>query len=559
MASALGPGPRHLIPEATKWPLTRTSSIILLMGIFFLASLWMLVFYQINYIYTRTFDEVSKETINLAAAFEEHVRRVISEADKDLLYLKTCYEREGILSPTFSFYWDSVVIDPSRSQVAIINEQGVVSKSLVKSALYRMIHSREYFLVHKSSDDSKLYVGKTISSVSSRQDVIPLTRRINKPDGSFGGVIYIALKADYFLSFYQKIDLGRNQLISITGLDGYSRTRRSDNDLKGGQDLRSAQIWKEVQAGKVSGTYMTENIIDGINRIMSFRVMPDYPLIVAVGKSTDVSMEEFSKIRQLYFNGAALISLFMVIAGMFLASFYAKQRDLNIELSRLDRLNLVGEMAASIGHEVRNPLTTVRGYLQLFLRKEKYSDNQEELSTMISELDRANSIITEFLSLAKNKSVKLKPGNINKVIDALFPLLQAEAFHSGCNLQMEQCEIPDVLFDENEIRQLILNLVRNGYEAMEPGRTLTIKTWCDSNEAVLSVCDSGKGIPQAILEKLGTPFLTTKASGTGLGLAVCYRIADRHGAKIEVNTSEKGTTFNVKFKLNKNVEGVYTV
>ncbi|MDR7867291.1 MAG: MASE3 domain-containing protein [Sporomusaceae bacterium] len=227
-----------------------------------------------------------------------------------------------------------------------------------------------------------------------------------------------------------------------------------------------------------------------------------------------------------------------------------ERRIFEAELARLDRLNTVGELAAGIGHEIRNPLTTVRGYLQLFANKEKYAEHREQFATMIEELDRANAIISEYLSLARTKAAEPGQGDLNGVLKALYPLLEADAARAGHSLELSTGDIPAVRFDEREIRQLVLNLARNGLEAMEPGGRLTISTFCDRGGAVLAVGDSGGGIPQEVLDKLGTPFMTTKEHGTGLGLAVCRRIADRHGAKLEVTTSSAGTTFFLRFGRN---------
>jgi signal transduction histidine kinase len=223
------------------------------------------------------------------------------------------------------------------------------------------------------------------------------------------------------------------------------------------------------------------------------------------------------------------------------------QKQLQNELLRLDRLNVIGEIAASIGHELRNPLTTVRGYLQFFTMKEKFVEYSGQFNTMIEELDRANSIITEFLSLSKNKAVNMEYCNLNDNINALIPLLQADAAHSKHNIQFELGDIPVINIDKKEIRQVLLNLVRNAVEATPSGGTITIKTEYVNQQVVLSVQDTGPGIPKDIIYKLGTPFITTKDTGTGLGLSVCYRIADRHNAKLEVETSSSGTTFFMKF------------
>lgn len=106
-----------------------------------------------------------------------------------------------------------------------------------------------------------------------------------------------------------------------------------------------------------------------------------------------------------------------------------------------------------------------------------------------------------------------------------------------------------MLLDEKEIKQLIFNLVRNGLEAMKPGQTLTIKTYVEGTTAVLAVQDQGSGIKPEIMDKIGTPFFTTKDHGTGLGLAICYSIAKRHKAAIDIETGAHGTTFFVRFNL----------
>lgn len=215
--------------------------------------------------------------------------------------------------------------------------------------------------------------------------------------------------------------------------------------------------------------------------------------------------------------------------------------------ARLSRLHLVGQMAASIGHEVRNPMTTVRGYLQMFRNNEKYSEHSDRFDIMIAELDRANSIITEYLSLAKNKAIHLKKDNINIVITNLFPLIQANALEIGHSVLLETSNIPDILFDKEEICQLILNLIRNSLEATPLGGTITLRTSLMDEQVVLSVHDTGPGIPKNILDQIGTPFLTTKDAGTGLGLSVCYKIAERNKASIQVKTSNRGTNFFVIF------------
>lgn len=226
-----------------------------------------------------------------------------------------------------------------------------------------------------------------------------------------------------------------------------------------------------------------------------------------------------------------------------------EQLMLEQEMSRLDRLNLIGQMAAGIAHEVRNPMTTVRGFLQLVKERNQHLNHNEVFDLMIDELDRANSIITEFLSLSKNQSLELNCYNLNELLKVLFPLIQADAFNSKKDLRLELGEIPDLEIDEREIRQMVLNLARNGLDAMPPNGTLILRTYLKENEVVLEVMDQGKGIEPEVLQKLGTPFYTTKEKGTGLGLAVCFGIAQKHNAKISIATGPQGTTFYIHFPL----------
>jgi two-component system, sporulation sensor kinase E len=129
-------------------------------------------------------------------------------------------------------------------------------------------------------------------------------------------------------------------------------------------------------------------------------------------------------------------------------------------------------------------------------------------------------------------------------------LLLASAISEGKEIRTELADIPTVLADENEIRQCLLNFARNALDAMDQGGQITISTHWDGRINVrLSVSDNGSGIPPAVYEKLGTPFLTTKEKGTGLGLSVCYQIARRNNAEIEVETGPAGTTFSLKFKI----------
>ncbi|HZK54894.1 MAG TPA: PAS domain S-box protein [Desulfosporosinus sp.] len=219
------------------------------------------------------------------------------------------------------------------------------------------------------------------------------------------------------------------------------------------------------------------------------------------------------------------------------------------EMTRVDRLSLVGQLAAGIGHEIRNPMTTVRGYLQLLSSRPVNITQKPTFDLMISELDRANAIITEFLSLARTKEAELRFQDLNDIVHNLYPLIEADALTQHKQLSFIPGEIPNLELNGNEITQLILNLTRNGLEAMPERGFLIIKSYLEDGKVVLTISDEGCGIPPENLSKLGTPFFTTKDNGTGLGLTICYKIAQSHDAKIHINSSSNGTTFFIVFPI----------
>jgi len=300
--------------------------------------------------------------------------------------------------------------------------------------------------------------------------------------------------------------------------------------------------------GEVTGKNMFE-LVDGQPHDRAEQIWN----VIKAGREWKKELLSKRKNNETYWN-AVSIAPFKNAAGeithfLRVAEDITERKRVEKEMARLEQLNLVGEMAAGIGHEIRNPLTTVSGFLQLLKRKEKSAEYMVYYELMLDELNRANAIITEFLSMAKNKAVNKKRQNLNRILKNIIPLIEADAATRNNYVKIELKDIPDLFLDEKEMRQLIFNLVRNGLEAMPAGGVLTISTYVEGNETVLAVRDQGKGIKPDVLEKIGTPFFTTKDCGTGLGLSVCFSIAGRHDAVINFDTGPAGTVFYVRFKL----------
>lgn len=215
-------------------------------------------------------------------------------------------------------------------------------------------------------------------------------------------------------------------------------------------------------------------------------------------------------------------------------------------INRLQQLNLVGELSAGIAHEIRNPMTSVRGFLQLLGNKDYNKKDKEYFDLMIDEIDRANSIITDFLAFSKDKKVNYEDKNLNHIILKLIPLLDNNILYK---IITDLGEIPKLSLDDNEICQVILNLANNGCESMPSGGCLTIRTYKLIDKVILEIQDQGQGIKPEIMEKIGTPFFTTKEKGTGLGIAVCSSIINQHNAKLDIVSDSNGSNFRVIFNI----------
>ncbi|MEM5768233.1 MAG: ATP-binding protein, partial [Bacillota bacterium] len=287
-------------------------------------------------------------------------------------------------------------------------------------------------------------------------------------------------------------------------------------------------------------------------------VHPDDLISLAEFRNKPAQMDKPAVFRLIHKNGALIwteqrgVPIYedgTVIAFEGIIRDITPRKRMEQDMAKLEGLNAIGQMAANIAHEIRNPMTTVRGYLQLLGGKSEFNAYKDEFELLLSELDRTNAIITEYLALSKEKTVDFTTGQLNDVINAMLPLMQADANANTKSIETNMRALPEIQLNDKEIRQLILNLVRNGLEAMDSGGMLTIETGVNDKGVVLAVRDQGKGIPEEILSKLGTPFFTTKKDGTGLGLAVCYRIASRHGAMIEYETSPQGTDFYIYFPM----------
>lgn len=215
--------------------------------------------------------------------------------------------------------------------------------------------------------------------------------------------------------------------------------------------------------------------------------------------------------------------------------------------------NLVGNMALTIGEEVRNSMASTKAFLQLFENEENVS-KKEFYDIVIDEIDKTNETLNDYILLSSKVDLDLDKVELADLVRELQPLIMELCQPFKILVEWELADGPLLLLDKKQISKMIIHLIRNSIEAMPNGGNLIVKTISDSKQVILSVEDQGPGFEPEILTKIGAPFISTKESHSGLGLAICHSILLRHNASIKVVSKQTGTIFHCIFPVNDELE-----
>ncbi len=221
-------------------------------------------------------------------------------------------------------------------------------------------------------------------------------------------------------------------------------------------------------------------------------------------------------------------------------------------LLRTEKLASLGQLSAGVAHEINNPLGTIMIYAHLLMKSlDKDDHRREDIELIINEANRAKEIVQGLLSFARETKLRQGQMNVNDLLEDVLGLVHNQSlFH---NIRIEKTfveDMPVIIADETQLKQVFLNIILNAAQAMEGNGKLTISTIIDKKHIKIKIQDTGPGIPPEIMGKLFSPFFTTKEKGTGLGLAISYGIVERHGGKIDVNSElGNGSIFTVSLPI----------
>ncbi|WP_449622960.1 ATP-binding protein [Robertmurraya sp. Marseille-Q9965] len=229
-----------------------------------------------------------------------------------------------------------------------------------------------------------------------------------------------------------------------------------------------------------------------------------------------------------------------------LTSFEKLKKEFDEMSLQTSYLSNVGQLAAGIAHEIRNPLTTIKGFIQLMKPYLVEIEKEEYATIALGEIERANTILYEFLNAAKPHINVAKQIDVNRLVKEIMILFEGEGHLKNISISTNLAlENPSLYLEEHQLKQVLVNLVKNAFEAVPAtGGEIFLSTEVRNELVMIRIEDNGCGMSDETIQRIFTPFYTTKATGTGLGLSVCNEIIHQLGGEIEIKSQlGVGTTF----------------
>jgi two-component system sensor histidine kinase HydH len=236
-------------------------------------------------------------------------------------------------------------------------------------------------------------------------------------------------------------------------------------------------------------------------------------------------------------------------------------KQLEEQVRRSEKLAAIGELAAGVAHEIRNPLSSIKGFAQYLRHTLKDKPREKEYAeTMVSEVDRINTVVTDLLTFARPMEAELVPTDVTELIEHTVRLIQADAQTRNINIQMHISDLSKVPLDANQMTQAILNLLLNALQAVKNGGRIEVGAALNTSDLLLKmwVEDDGSGISADQKEKIFDPFFTTQEKGTGLGLAIVHKIVENHNGEINLESPPVGKKQGTRITLSIPIESPRT-
>lgn len=536
-----------------RWPLWLIEAV----GLLLIAALWTAVGLKLSWEAAAEDEAIELRTMSLARVFEEHTVRTMASVDQALLFVKFQYEAIGDRLDIASAVQQGMIVGGLFNQVGVINADGIYHLSNLPDFARVDLRDREHFRVHQASDTDEVFVSKPVLGRASGKWSIQLTRRINRPDGSFGGVAVISVDPFYFTSFYKEVDVGARGVVTLVGVDGIVRARRSRDSVDIGQDLSGGTLFRALDR-ESAGYYQAKSAVDGVLRSVSYRRVRGLPLVVVVGVEQDEALADFQSRRMGYFAFAGGMSVVILAFCALSIALIQRQRgiaerlhDMKIRAESANRVK--SEFLAAVSHELRTPLNGVIGYAELLTETLESEDNRRYASVIFDSSQHLLALLNSILDMARVEAgeMRLRPedADLRAMIEDVCNTYLPVARSKRVELTYSAPEGVTLHCDRVRVVQVLNNLVHNALKFTDHGR-VSIDAWMDGEDAVVEVSDTGCGIDAKFHEQIferfrqADVFETRQHGGAGLGLALCRELAALMGGEVTVrSTPGEGSVF----------------
>lgn len=525
--------------------------------------IWVLAGVLIQRDENQTIASTQRENANLARAFAEHSTRTLKSVDQAVLFLKFQYEKYGSKINIAEFVQEGMIISQIFNQLGIIDEHGMYITSNLASFKPMYLGDREHFRVHQESNSNELYVSKPVLGRASGKWSLQLTRRINKPDGSFGGVVVVSLDPFYFSNFYSGVNLGKNGVVTLVGEDGIVRARRAGEDTSVGQNLKGSPLLEHL-VSQAQGNYLNTSVVDGITRLYSYQRLEGYPLAVAVGVSQDDALSEYRERRWQLLSLSIVSTILILVFTTMLVLMLQRQKQANAALResqlKAESANrMKSEFLAAMSHELRTPINGILGYSEYLADDCQEATQKEFAETIFKSSQHLLSLVNSLLDLAKIEAGRMgvfpTQFKLREAIIEVANLHQvtAQQRHLAFNLRFGD-DLPEFMTtDRTKLVQILNNLTHNAIKFTNSG-SINLEISHLGQLIRFGVRDTGIGIPPemqaAVFERFRQveAFETRTQGGTGLGLALVKELVALLGGTLSLE-SEPGLGTYIFFDL----------
>jgi len=529
-----------------------------LFSLLLICGLWLGAFKELQNSRNNYLDDARRDAQSLSRLFLEHAYRTIEAADQAALYLRYRYAERGNALNLATEIDNGLVARNVYNLFSIANAQGDV---VLSSKPFTPVNlaDREHVQVHMQGGQDQLFISKPVLGRVSKKWSLQITRRINRPDGGFGGVVVVSMDPQYFTRLYHQIDVGHHGVITLVGADGVARVRRTGDMDAMGEQVTGGKVYAAMLA-QGSGTVEAVSKVDGRERIYAFQKLHDYPLFAAVGIDIEERLAPYYRERERTLTLAGLLSVAVLVFNavlLWLAGSLVRSRREALQANQAK-----SRFLSNMSHEFRTPLNGVLGYSDA-LREELGESPLAQYATAIHDsgnrlLDLVNAILEVTELEDRRVAVHLQPENIRELVGQAIARHYQEAQAKGLQLECRfGDDVPQILVcDERKIQRVLENLISNAVRYTDQGRIMVEVERSGAQQLTMRIKDTGIGIAASqqndIFEKFTQADDSPRRSqeGAGLGLTIAQRLVTLMGGQLVLQSKQhQGSTFSFTLPL----------